>query len=145
MRTGRQNWVLIPYHSLLGSIHFYPRRFAVLKWSEDASVRVALAWDGLNWYVDICQCSAYFKFIPSTHTQTYHLRTRTNGAKSGHYPPPATPPTPPPPLKMHLFIKKKSELFFTALPIPLPDVCVCVCVGGVCLACAPTLCGRWSL
>ena len=50
-----------------------------------ACVSVALAEYGMNCYV--CQRSACFKFIPSTHTHTTYFHTicglRTDGAKSG--------------------------------------------------------------
>ena len=78
-----------------GSIHCYPRRFAVLKWFEDTPCAWACV-HSTEWTDTwLCQHNVCIKFIPSTHTRTHthcdtHSQTiwrlQTDGAKSGHCP-----------------------------------------------------------
>ena len=83
-----------------GNVHFQPRRFAILKWFEDACVRMLVYSTGIVrnelicGYANVVHTSSSFR--PHTHTMThthtlstfsYHPdedREPADGAKSGH-------------------------------------------------------------
>ena len=64
--------------SVSGSVHFWPRRFAVLKWFEDACVRLRVYTGTVrNELIYICEYATTVHTHTDTHRHT-HTHTHTN-------------------------------------------------------------------